>query len=47
MAWLMILDRNEQTAWAAGVADRLEGRTCRADRLPEELRAAYLAGWQG
>lgn len=47
MAWLSILEREEQAAWAAGVADRIEGRASRVDRLPEDLRAAYLAGWEG
>lgn len=47
MAWLMVCESAEQAAWAAGVADRLDGRKSRAALVGEDVRAFYVAGWEG
>lgn len=47
MSWLFVCEATEQAAWAAGVADRLDGRRCRAGQVAEDVRAFYVAGWEG
>lgn len=47
LTWLAACEIEEQRAFASGLVDRGHGRPSRADQLPEDVRAFYVAGWEG